>query len=44
MAGHIIIIEALESYLERGIGNAAAIHAKIAWHKAWLAKRGVFVV
>jgi hypothetical protein len=43
MAGHIIIIETLESYLEAGVGNAAAIQAKIAWHKAWLAERGVFV-
>lgn len=44
MAGHIIIIETLESYLEAGVGNADAIQAKIAWHKAWLAERGVFVV
>jgi hypothetical protein len=43
MAGHIIIIESLEAYLEAGVGNAAAIQAKIAWHKAWLAERGVFV-
>lgn len=43
MAGHIIIIETLESYLEAGVGNATAIKAKIAWHKAWLAERGVFV-
>lgn len=43
MAGHIVIIEALTAYLEQGVGNAAAIQAKIAWHKAWLAERGVFV-
>lgn len=43
MAGHIIIIEAPEAYLEAGVGNVAAIQAKIAWHKAWLAERGVFV-
>ena len=43
MNGHIVIIEALTAYLEQGVGNAAAIQAKIAWHKAWLAERGVFV-
>lgn len=43
MAGHIVIIEALNSLLDQGVGNAAAIQAKIAWHKAWLAERGVFV-
>jgi hypothetical protein len=43
MTGHIVIIEALNAYLEQGVGNAAAIQAKIAWHKAWLAERGVFV-
>jgi|GEM_PF-4128012 hypothetical protein len=43
MAGHIVIIEALNAYLDQGIGNTAAIQAKIAWHKAWLAERGVFV-
>ena len=43
MAGHIIIIESLEALLAQGAGNAEAIQAKIAWHKAWLAERGVFV-
>ena len=43
MTGHLMMIEALTSYLDAGVGNAAAIQSRIAFHKAQLAKRGVFV-
>lgn len=44
MNGHLHMIAWLEGLLARGQGNAVAITEKIAFHRAFLAKHGVFVL
>ena len=44
MAYHLNMIAQLESFLARGEGNAPAISKRISFHRAQLAKRGVFVL
>lgn len=44
MTSHLNMIVQLEAFLARGEGNADAIARRIGFHRAQLAKQGLFVL